>query len=245
MKGDAPGAGAELPRLPRSRCRAGRSLLRHVKSFGAAVAEGGVPPGRRQSPSPAGCAPAAAPARWPLPGQPRRHPPGSSEARPCRAAPRSGRAPRPAAAVARPLISRCRRWGAAVAGKMASRSLRLLLLGYLGVLSCKCPRPIPGVGGTAPSGNAPVAGGTVPPKCECARKGESLGPGAPGRRGPRPPPRRRCPRSRGAGGQLRGEGKGAAGGRPVPSLAPGAKSPRQEGKKSGGVPRRGRGSAAP
>uniref|UniRef100_A0A493T1L0 Junctional adhesion molecule 2 n=1 Tax=Anas platyrhynchos platyrhynchos TaxID=8840 RepID=A0A493T1L0_ANAPP len=58
---------------------------------------------------------------------------------PCRAAPS---APRPAAAGVAPraAIVRCRpgvRGGAAAAGKMASRSLRLLLLGSLGVLCCR------------------------------------------------------------------------------------------------------------
>ncbi|XP_051481419.1 junctional adhesion molecule B isoform X2 [Apus apus] len=83
-----------------------------------------------------GCAGAGATApAWQRPPRAppaRQAPPRPSEAGQGRATPRQRRTPRrrrPA------VINGCRRGGAAVPGKMASRSLRLLLLGYLGVLS--------------------------------------------------------------------------------------------------------------
>lgn len=94
----------------------------------------------------------ASPGRGPSPrGALRRRAPAEArrgEAGPVRAAPS---APRPAAAGVAPraAIVGCRpglRGGAAAAGKMASRSLRLLLLGCLGVLCCKSPPPPPSSG---------------------------------------------------------------------------------------------------
>lgn len=128
-----------------------------------------------------------------------------------------------------PAISCCRRWGAAVAEKMASRSLRLLLLGYLGVLSCKWPRPFPAGRAWALTGyrysrERPGASGDGPLELRaCVSRREGLAPvpasarARPCRAPPRAAPAARCP-LRGASGQ--GQGQGAASRGAVAELSP-------------------------